>query len=193
MRAHHCKVERARDWGCAHRKHIDAGFKLFYFLFVPDPKPVLFVDYKKAQVLKDGGVRQHGVRPYQHVYLARGELFSYLVGLRLCAEAREHFHYYRIPPEPLPKIHEVLLAKNCCRAEDCRLLSAHRAFKNGAHCDFRLPEADVGAKKAVHRLVGLHVGLDFRGGAELVGRLGKFKCVFKFPLPVVVLWEGVPL
>ena len=35
--------------------------------------------------------------------------------------------------------------------------------------------------------VTITIDADFRGGAELVGRLGKFKCVFKFPLPDRIL------
>ena len=158
-----------------------------------DAEAVLLVYHEQSQILENHRVRKHGVRAYEHVDFARGKLRLYLVGLGLGTEAREHFDDYRVSPEPPAEIHKVLLAQNRRGAEDSRLLAAHGALENRPHRDFRLAEAHVRAQQPVHRLFRLHVRLDLRGGAQLVGGFGVFEGVLKVPLPFVVLRKGEPL
>ena len=84
-------------------------------------------------------------------------------------------------------------AKNRRRAEHHDLLAVLRRLERRADRDLGLAVADVAADQAVHRLVGLHVGLDVGDRRELIGRLLERERRFHLELPGRVFSVGVAL
>ena len=86
---------------------------------------------------------------------------------------------------------EVLLGEHGGRHQDRHLAAVLDGLEGGPQGDLGLAVADVAHDQAVHRLLGLQVGLDLGDGAQLVGRLLVGEGGLQLLLPGRVRSEGV--
>ena len=109
--------------------------------------------------------------PDQDVEAPVGELLEGRLGLRGLAQAADAVDRDRQVREPLAEGAEVLLGEDRRRHEHHHLLAVGCRLDGRAQGDLGLAVADVAADQAVHRALGLHVGLDRLDRLDLVGRL----------------------
>ena len=107
----------------------------------------------------------------QDVDLAVGEAASVARTSAGLAQPRDHLDLERELGEPLAEGAEVLLGEDRRRHQHHHLLAVGGGLVRGAQRDLGLAVADVAADQAVHRALGLHVGLDRLDRLELVGGL----------------------
>ena len=108
------------------------------------------------------------------------------------AQPRDHLDAERELRETLAERPQVLLRQDRRRDEHHHLLAVRRRLVRGAQRDLGLAVADVSADQAVHRALGLHVGLDRLDRLELVGRLAERERALEGELPLAVGRELVP-
>ena len=101
----------------------------------------------------------------------------------LIDESREHLDDDWELCQPLAEDMEVLLGEHCRRREQRDLLPTHRRLERRPQGELRLAKPDVATQEAIHRTIGLHVGLDFCQRGDLVGSLFKRKGRFELLLP----------
>ena len=111
------------------------------------------------------------MRADEHRHAAVGEPCQRPRLLSRRTKTREHLDRHAEGREAIVKVREMLLRKDCCRAEDHDLLAVLRRLEGCAQGDLRLPETDVAADETVHRARALHVRLHIGDSRELVGRL----------------------
>ena len=111
------------------------------------------------------------VRADEDVHLALGEALDRLALLGRRAEARHLLDRERVVAQALGEGAEVLLGEDRRRHQHEHLLAVVGRLERGPQRHLRLAVADVAADQAVHRAVGLHVGLDQLDRLALVGRL----------------------
>ena len=87
------------------------------------------------------------------------------------AEAADVLDRERVVLQALGERAVVLLGEDRRRHEHEHLLAGVGGLERGAQRDLGLAVADVAADEAVHRALGLHVGLDELDRLALVGRL----------------------
>ena len=95
--------------------------------------------------------------------------------------------------EALAERAEVLLGEDRRRHQHHHLLALGGRLVRGAQRDLGLAVADVAADQAVHRPLGLHVGLHRLDRVELVGGLAVGERALELELPLAVGLEGVAL
>ena len=106
-------------------------------------------------------------------------------------EAADLLDRERVVAQPLGEGAEVLLGEDRRRDEHQHLLAGVGRLERGAQRDLGLAVADVAADQAVHRALGLHVGLDRLDRLALVGGLAVREGGLELAQPVRVGRERV--
>ena len=160
-------------------------------LLVADAEALLLVDHEQAEVLELDVLGEQPVGADDDVDLAAAHAPRHLAGLGGREEPGQHLDPHRVAGEAVAEGLVVLLGEQRRGHEHGHLLAVLHRLERGADGDLGLAEADVAAHEAVHRVVGLHVGLHLVDGGELVGRLLVREGVLQLALPRRVLGEGV--
>ena len=158
-----------------------------------DSEALLLVDDDQAQVMRVHIAAEQPVRAHQDVDVALGETRQRRRLLRLAAEARQDLDRDAERLATLLEVDVVLLREDRRRAQDHDLLAVLRRLEGGPQRHLGFAEADVAADEAVHRLGGLHVGLDVGDGGQLIGRLLVRERLLHLALGGRVGPEAVPL
>ena len=153
-------------------------------------KALLLIDDDKPQVAWVDVARKESMGTHKHLHRACGEPLEGLFLLLGGAEAAEHLHFHVKVGKTLKERLVVLLGQNRRGTQHHDLLAVLRCLEGSAQCDLGLAEAHVSAQQAVHRLGGLHVGLDILDGSRLVGRYLVGEALLHLTLPGRVRREG---
>src|SRR5713226_9197428 len=153
---------------------------------------MLFVHDQQAQSFELHVALENAVSPNHDVDLTRLESLDYAGLLFIVDKAREHLNDHWEPGQSVPKYVEVLLSENRRWRQEGNLLPAHGCLERRAQSELSLAKPDVSAQQAVHRAVGLHVGLYLCEGAELIRRLLIWKGRLELLLPRGVARKGYP-
>ena len=113
----------------------------------------------------------------------RAHALGHLAGLAGGEEPGQHLDPHRVAGEAVAEGLVVLLGEQRGGHEHGHLLAVLHGLERGPDGDLGLAEADVAAHEAVHRVVGLHVGLHVVDGRELVGRLLVGEGLLQLALP----------
>ena len=80
----------------------------------------------------------------------------------------------------------MLKSQNRRRNQNRALFSVGDTFKRRTKRHLGFAEADIAAKKPIHRAVSLHISLDFVHGSQLVVRFVEGEAAFKIVLHIRV-------
>ena len=182
-----------RDGRGRKRQHVHLLAQVLELLLVLHAKALLLVDDDQPQVARVHVARQQAMRAHEHLHLAGGKALQGGLLLFGAAETRENLHAHVERGKALRKRLEVLLGEDRRGAQHHDLLLVLRGLERGAQGDLGLAEAHVPAQQAVHRLGGLHVGLDVRDGQALVVGELVGEALLHLALPGAVGREGKAL
>ncbi len=186
-------MQCTRDGSGGHRQHIDVGSHLLQPLFVTDTKALFFVDDQQAKVLELQVLREDAMRSDEDIDFAVGHTLEDHLLLLRGTEPGDHLDVDGEVGETALEGFEVLEAEDRCGREDSDLLPILHCLERGAHGDLGFAVTNVSAEQAIHRLRGLHIGLDVGDGIELVVCLVEVEGVFKLALHVGIGREGSSL
>ncbi len=190
-RARQRQVKRARDGRRAEREHVHHRAQHLEPLLVHHAKPLLLVNNDQAKVFERDVVLQQPMRANHDVHRAARQVLDHLLLCPPRAETRKQLDADRVIGHSLAEGVVMLLRKDGCGHEHCRLFASQHGLECRANGHFRLPEADVAADQPVHWLGPLHVALGFLDGAHLIGSFLVNESALEFALPRCVRPEGI--
>ena len=184
-------LQRARNRGCGHGKHVNVGLQSLERLLMFHAKALLLVDNHQAKLFElDLGVEQL-MRADHHVNCAFAQRFQGFLGRCRRLEARQRLDGDRETGETFAEGFKVLLNEQGGRHENSHLVTVHHCLESCSQCDFCFSKAHVSGEQAVHGSRRLHILLDFVDRAQLVRRLLVGEGIFHLSLPWGVGREGV--
>ena len=136
---------------CRKRQDFDRLTQVLHLLLVAHAEALLLVDDHQPQVIGVHIAREKSMRADEHRHAAVCEPRQRPRLLSRRTKTREHLDRHAEGREAIVEVREMLLRKDCCRAEDHDLLAVLRRLEGCAQGDLRLPETDVAADETVHR------------------------------------------
>ena len=176
-------MQSPRNWGRRQGQDVQADRPFLQPLFLGHAKALFFIHNQQSQIFKCHIRLQQPMGADENVHRS-------LCGLQQCRallgrrpKTADHVHSQSKGCKSAGEGLIVLLGQNRGRHENRHLFAAHHGFEGSPQSDFRLTEADIAAKQAIHGLRLLHVRLDFSHCGQLIRRFLERKSIFEFHLP----------
>ena len=176
-------VQGARYGRGGESQNVNLGAHLLEAFLVGDAETVFLVHDDQAEIVESDVLLEDAVGSDDNI---GGAGFGGVNDFGLLfggAETAQYLHLDGIGGEAFGEGGVVLLGQDGGRHQDGDLHTVVDGFEGGAQGDLGFAVAHVAADKAVHGLGQFHVGLDFIGGAELVGGFHVWERVFQIALP----------
>ena len=134
-------------------------------------KPLLLVDDKQSQIVKNDVSREQSVCADQDIHLACFQGSQHLLLLSRTAEPAQHLDANRKRRHAAPKCLVVLENQNRGGREHGHLFGIGHSLEGRAHRHLSFSISHVAAKKAIHGRRGFHIAFYIGNRRRLVGRL----------------------